>query len=488
MKEEKVILVDREDNPIGLMPKMEAHEKALLHRAFSVFIFNDKGELLLQQRAAHKYHSPRLWTNTVCSHQRQDETNLQAGKRRLMEEMGMKSELKEIFHFIYKAELDQGLIEHELDHVMIGFSNESPVINPGEVMDYKWESLENIEKDIQRNPQDYTEWFKIIFANSLSKLKQELELKMLQKPIRFQPLYKERPWGGKKLKTLLNKDIPSSKTGESWEISNVENNISQVKEGYFKNRNLRELVKEFKDRLIGKKVYEKFGLHFPLLIKYIDAADDLSIQVHPGDQMAEKYHKSFGKNELWYIIQADPGAVLYIGFKPGTDKEKYLQKLEEGKLEEILNKIEVQPGDIFYIPAGTVHAIGKGVLLGEIQQTSDITYRIYDWNRPGLDGNPRELHTSKALEAINFSAQPEQQKGKKIKTPYFTIDRMNISDSANIDISGIDSFIILMNTGEGVFKIDGMDFNKGDTLFLPAIKQKYKVDVNKPGEYLQVYL
>lgn len=163
MVEEQVILVDTDDNPIGTMNKMEAHEKAVLHRAFSVFILNDKNEVMLQQRAAHKYHSPLLWTNTCCSHQRVGETNIEAGKRRLFEEMGFTAELKELFHFIYKAPFDNGLTEHELDHVMIGYSNENPVINPEEVESWKWMSIEAIKADMMDNPNAYTVWFKIIF-------------------------------------------------------------------------------------------------------------------------------------------------------------------------------------------------------------------------------------------------------------------------------------------------------------------------------------
>jgi isopentenyl-diphosphate Delta-isomerase len=163
MVEEQVILVDTNDNPIGTMNKMEAHEKAVLHRAFSVFILNDKNEVMLQQRAAHKYHSPLLWTNTCCSHQRVGETNIEAGKRRLFEEMGFTADLKELFHFIYKAPFDNGLTEHELDHVMIGYSNENPVINPEEVESWKWMSIEAIKEDMTANPNDYTVWFKIIF-------------------------------------------------------------------------------------------------------------------------------------------------------------------------------------------------------------------------------------------------------------------------------------------------------------------------------------
>ena len=163
MIEEQVILVDTNDNPIGTMNKMEAHEKAVLHRAFSVFILNDKNEVMLQQRASHKYHSPLLWTNTCCSHQRVGETNIEAGKRRLFEEMGFTADLKELFHFIYKAPFDNGLTEHELDHVMIGYSNENPVINPEEVESWKWMSIEAIKEDMTANSEDYTVWFKIIF-------------------------------------------------------------------------------------------------------------------------------------------------------------------------------------------------------------------------------------------------------------------------------------------------------------------------------------
>lgn len=161
--EEQVILVNQNDEPIGLMPKMEAHEKALLHRAFSVFVLNDKNELMLQQRASHKYHSPLLWTNTCCSHQRDGETNIQAGNRRLQEEMGFSTELKELFSFIYKAPFDNGLTEHELDHVMIGYYNEKPTINPDEVEAWKWLDIDEVRRDMEQNPEQYTAWFKIIF-------------------------------------------------------------------------------------------------------------------------------------------------------------------------------------------------------------------------------------------------------------------------------------------------------------------------------------
>jgi|TARA_B110001454_G_scaffold203607_1_gene211660 isopentenyl-diphosphate delta-isomerase len=168
--EELVVLVDEKDNQVGLMPKMEAHEKAVLHRAFSVFIFNSEGKLMLQQRAADKYHSPLLWTNTCCSHQREGETNLEAGKRRLEEEMGFTTDLKEVFWFVYKAPFENGLTEHELDHVMVGYYEEAPKINKEEVASYKWMTLIDVKKSIEKHPKEYTEWFKIIFDKSFEKL------------------------------------------------------------------------------------------------------------------------------------------------------------------------------------------------------------------------------------------------------------------------------------------------------------------------------
>lgn len=172
MKEERVILVNENDEPLGTMEKMEAHEKALLHRAFSVFVFNDKGETMLQQRALHKYHSPGLWTNTCCSHQREGETNIEAGTRRLQEEMGFVTPLKEVFSFIYKAPFDNGLTEHELDHVMTGFYSDDPVINPEEVADWKWMSLDAIREDMDKHPEHYTAWFRIIFQKFYARISQ----------------------------------------------------------------------------------------------------------------------------------------------------------------------------------------------------------------------------------------------------------------------------------------------------------------------------
>ena len=309
----------------------------------------------------------------------------------------------------------------------------------------------------------------------------------MQKPIKFKPIFKEKPWGGNKLKTILNKDIPSNKTGESWEVSVIPDNLSVVQSGYFEGQNLQELVQKYQTAFVGKKNYQKYGNNFPLLIKYIDAADDLSIQVHPDEEMAQKLHRSFGKNELWHILQADENACLYIGFKKGVTKDDYIKHLNQGNLLPIINRIPVKAGDTFYIPAGTLHAIGKGILLAEIQQTSDITYRIFDWNRKGLNGKPRKLHTELALKAIDFEIPINKIIDRHIKTPYFKIDILNLEHELSESLSHIDSFIILMIT-EGLFEVNGYKFHKGETIFLPAIVSDLKIKTIEKGNILKIYL
>ena len=474
MEEEKVILVDEYDRPLGLMPKMEAHRKALLHRAFSVFVFNDRGQLMLQQRALSKYHSPGLWTNTVCSHQREGETNEEAGRRRLEEEMGFRTDLREIFHFIYRAELDNGLTEHELDHVLIGRFEGLPRPNPEEVAAYKWMHLWELKRDIERNPGAYTVWFRIIFRKSFRKLINEAGKMFMEKPVAFRPYFEEKIWGDARLKEILNKPAPYERTGESWEISAVRGKDSVVEGGVFHGMRLRDLWEWLDEDFWGgmKAEYKAF----PLLIKYIDADDDLSVQVHPDDEMAARLHGSYGKNEAWYIMQADPGAALYLGFREGVTEIDYLQKLSEGRLEDILRRVPVKGGEMFYIPAGTVHAIGKGILLAEVQQTSDITYRIYDWNRPGLDGKPRPLHTDRAREAIRFDLRPERVHEPDLRTPYFHIRRKIWQNDEEIITNRP---LIWQNTGEGIMETGGVKSLKGHTWLLwPG---RHKIRVEKPG-------
>ena len=222
-------------------------------------------------------------------------------------------------------------------------------------------------------------------------------------PLKFTPIVKDKIWGGTKLASVLNKPTgESTEAGESWEISGVEGNVSVVSEGEFKGRSLVELIDEFKGELIGEKVYERFGDKFPLLIKFIDANDDLSIQVHPDDDLGMKRHNSFGKTEMWYVVSADKDAKLISGFNKPTSKEEYLEYFESGKLVELLNREDVYDDDVFYLPAGRVHTIGKGLLIAEIQQTSDITYRIYDFDRVDANGNGRELHVEEAVDAIDY--------------------------------------------------------------------------------------
>ncbi len=462
MTEEKVILVDSADRPVGEMDKMEAHRKALLHRAFSVFVFNSEGQLMLQRRAGHKYHSGGLWTNTVCSHPRPGEATSVAALRRLKEEMGFTTELRKIFHFIYKAELDGGLTEHELDHVFVGRYDGTPVLNPDETDAYEFKYLSEIKEDINRHPERYTEWFKIIFDKSLDVLLREAGKMFIDRPLVWKPYFEEKIWGGNRLKTFFDKNIPSDHTGESWEVSAVEGKESVVRDGFFKGFDLRYLWK-----ILGSEFWGKLDIRkdFPLLVKYIDARDDLSVQVHPDDKLALRKHGSYGKNETWMILDAEEESHLYIGFKPGIKQADYLQALQENKVERLLNRIPVKPGDWYFIPAGTVHAIGKGVLLIEIQQSSDVTYRIYDYNRKDASGQARPLHIEAALEAIRFDHTPLRVTGTLLDTPYFKVKRLACSRLKHFIP---DTFVIVSNPFEEELHINRTRLKKGETMMIFA--------------------
>src|SRR5699024_8568987 len=221
-------------------------------------------------------------------------------------------------------------------------------------------------------------------------------------PLKFTPIVKSKVWGGEKLKTVLKKNTTFQNTGESWELSAVEKSISVVANGALAGEKLLDLVAHYGRDLVGDKVADRYGDAFPLLFKFIDAKENLSIQLHPDDNLAKKRHNSLGKTEMWYVMQADENAGIYVGFTEGVTRDDYLTHLEKGDLEKLMNFEHVHPGDVFFIKPGLVHSIGKGVLLAEIQQSSDITYRVFDWNRLGQDGTPRELHTQLALDAIDF--------------------------------------------------------------------------------------
>ncbi|MBQ4127678.1 MAG: class I mannose-6-phosphate isomerase, partial [Alistipes sp.] len=277
-------------------------------------------------------------------------------------------------------------------------------------------------------------------------------------PIRFIPRLQEVIWGGKEFLANVKADrgvriTPGKLYGESWDISGLEGNISVVANGFLKKNNLEEIIEVYMGNLVGDKVYEKYGLTFPLLAKTLDCHNILSIQVHPDDALAAERHDSYGKTEMWYVIDAEPGSYLYIGFKDNNiTREEFIKSLNEDTLPEKLNKVEVKAGDVFYIPAGTVHALGKGIKVVEIQQTSDVTYRIYDWNRVDSEGNARELHTALAIDAIDFSKSGDEchikyqpivnEAVKLIDCPYFTINAIEVDGELERDVISRDSFVL----------------------------------------------
>lgn len=321
-------------------------------------------------------------------------------------------------------------------------------------------------------------------------------------PLKFTPILKDKIWGGNKLEDLLNKKIdPLPNAGESWELSGVEGDESVVSNGFLKGNSINELLEIYMGDLVGDRVFEKFGQEFPLLIKFIDANDVLSIQVHPDDELAKERHKSFGKTEMWYVMQADKGASLISGFNKQVDKKEYLEKLESNELDSILASHEVEAGDVFYIPAGRVHAIGKGILLAEIQQTSDVTYRIYDFNRKDDQGNTRELHTEMAVDAIDYTYTPDLKtdyptapnvSNEVVKCDFFKTNMLELDTLVKKDFYGIDSFLIYMCVeGEADIKYgDGKvePISKGETVLIPADLRVIDIEPKGKVKLLEVHL
>jgi len=302
-------------------------------------------------------------------------------------------------------------------------------------------------------------------------------------PLKFKSIYKEKIWGGNKLSTVLNKDIDTNiKTGESWELSAIQDNISVISNGFLQENNIEELIEVYMGDLVGEKVYEKFGIEFPLLFKFIDAKEKLSIQVHPNDEFAKEKHKAYGKTEMWYVIDAEKDAKLTIGFNKESDKGEFIQKIKGENIESILNTEPTFNNDTFLIPSGTIHSIGAGVLLAEIQQTSDISYRVFDYNRKDIDGNLRELHNDLAKDALNYSYEKKHRidydkdlnKTALItKCDYFTSNVIEFDKELEKDYYNTDSFIVYMCL-EGEFYIDYQEedkikVSKGETVLIPAI-------------------
>ena len=315
-------------------------------------------------------------------------------------------------------------------------------------------------------------------------------------PLQFDPILKERIWGGEKLKTVLNKPITSSITGESWELSTVEGDVSIVSNGVLKGQSLTELIENHPEEVLGTAVYKKFGKQFPLLFKYLDAKTDLSIQVHPNDALAKKRHNSFGKTEMWYIMQADENARIIVGFKEKSNAKEYVAHLENKTLLDLLKEVKVNSGDVFFLETGTVHAIGAGLVVAEIQQTSDITYRLYDFDRVDAEGNLRELHIDLTLDAINYDtiethksySKETNKSNEMVNCPYFTTNYLPLDGTVEISKTS-ESFTVYMCT-EGTFQLECghvmYNYKKGDTVLIPAAISRYTL-VGKAA-LLEIYI
>lgn len=321
-------------------------------------------------------------------------------------------------------------------------------------------------------------------------------------PLKFKPIFKEKIWGGQKIKTILNKNFGKlSNCGESWEISAIQKNISKVNNGILKGNDLQELIEVYMGDLVGEKVYQQYGIEFPLLVKFIDASDVLSIQVHPNDGIAMERHQAYGKTEMWYIIQAEQNAKIIVGFNENINKSQFTQHLKNNTVQNILNLEPVKTGDVFFLPAGRVHAIGAGILLAEIQQTSDITYRIFDWGRTDDSGNPRELHTELAIDAIDYNYYPEYKTNyiskinntnKIVSCRYFSSNIIQFNEIIDKDYYDLDSFVIYMCL-EGNFDIhyesgEPVNVKKGETVLIPAIFNEVKLEPYEQSKILEIYI
>ena len=306
-------------------------------------------------------------------------------------------------------------------------------------------------------------------------------------PFKFKPILKDQLWGGTKLETILGKSIPNNYTGESWEVSGVKGNVSIVANGPLSGTSIQQLIDQYPIAMLGRETFRRYGNEFPILVKFIDANKDLSIQLHPGDELARARHDSFGKTEMWYIMNADQGAELIIGFNKDVTPEEYKSSLESHRLTDLMNYVSVKEGDAFFINSGRVHAIGAGVMLAEIQQTSDITYRLYDFNRRDQNGNLRELHTEMALDAIDYSKKDDfileyesehNVSNEMVDSPYFATNYLKLTEDMDIDLGSRDSFTIYICVkGSAQFETSTAieSLNMGETILIPACADGLKI-------------
>lgn len=320
-------------------------------------------------------------------------------------------------------------------------------------------------------------------------------------PLKFEPILKDKIWGGTRLKTMLYKEISDANCcGESWEVSGLLDDESMIINGFLAENNLNELLEIYMTELVGEKNYEKYGLGFPLLIKFIDAQDNLSVQVHPDDELAQRKYGQSGKTEMWHVIASEPGSGLYVGFNKTVSKAQFEEAIANGTVEDVLQFYPVQPGDTFMIPAGTVHAIGKGVLLAEIQQPSDITFRVFDWNRVDDEGNPRELHVEEALEAIDFDHQTDNFKVeyqpqlnktvKLVRSQYFNTSLLEFDQPLSKSFVEIDSFVIYMCLDGQILLAYGDERERletGEVVLIPAEMEEIQLLPARKSKVLEVY-
>ncbi|MFZ2340102.1 MAG: type I phosphomannose isomerase catalytic subunit [Bacteroidales bacterium] len=320
-------------------------------------------------------------------------------------------------------------------------------------------------------------------------------------PLKFEPILKEKIWGGNSLAENYGKKQGKLKNiGESWEISAVSDNLSVVSNGFLAGNNIEEIIEVYMGDITGESVYEKFGYEFPLLIKLIEARDDLSVQVHPGDDLARERHNAYGKTELWHILQSEKGARIYTGFSKQVSRESYIDAVSSGRIGELLNQEPAEPGDTFFTPAGRIHAIGAGIVLAEIQQTSDITYRIYDWGRTDSEGRPRELHTGLALDAIDFAQTGTGKIANEgtvnkplslVRCKYFDTNLISFDTRTKRDYNLIDSFVVYLCTG-GRFKISwdsgSETVTRGETVLVPASITDVELIPEPDASLLEIYI
>ena len=320
-------------------------------------------------------------------------------------------------------------------------------------------------------------------------------------PLTFKPILKSVIWGGSQICPFKGITPTEEGVGESWELSHVDDNFSVVAEGELANKSLDELIKEYGKELVGGKVMERFGSRFPLLIKFIDARDNLSIQVHPDDELAKVRHNSFGKTEMWYVIKADKGASLYSGLSQQIDKEEYVKRVGNNTIMDVLKKYDVSEGDVFFLPAGRVHAIGAGCFIAEIQQTSNITYRIYDYNRKDKNGNTRELHTALAKDAIDYILYPNYRTHYKGHTnatveladcKYFTTNLIELDTVMVRDFEELDSFVvyICMEGSATLRDSNGYEIriHQGQTALIPANNKTVAIIPAPKAKFLEAYI